>query len=86
MGELLNDRNFLTVGSLGMTILASDRHLLEHARENVEEIDDEALVRRARAKRVLYRALCHRFLAWTSVVILLALLAVEIWWKAARDA
>jgi hypothetical protein len=58
--------------------------VLEHTRENIEGIDDEALVGRARAKKMLYRALCGRFLAWIIVVILLALLGVEIWWKATR--
>jgi hypothetical protein len=75
----------LRVGTLGMEILSTDRIVLEHTRENIEGIDDEALVGRVRAKRMLYRAPCGRFPAWIIVVILLALLGVEIWWKATRN-
>lgn len=72
----------ITTGNVAMATLADDRKRFDAIEDHLEMIDRESTDGVTRAKRMLIRAFCNSFLAWIIVVILLALLGVEIWWKA----
>jgi chromosome segregation ATPase len=74
----------ITTGNSTMTTLIEDRARLEHISTNLDLIDDEAATGAARAKAMLRRACFNGCIAWIIVVLLLALMGAEIWYKATR--
>jgi vesicle transport through interaction with t-SNAREs protein 1 len=74
----------ITTGNVTMATLIDDRQRLEHISSNLDVIDDEAATGLARARRMVRRACFNGFVAWIIVIVLLALMGAEIWWKASR--
>jgi vesicle transport through interaction with t-SNAREs protein 1 len=74
----------ITTGNVTMATLIDDRQRLEHISSNLDVIDDEAATGLQRARRMVRRACFNGFVAWIIVIVLLALMGAEIWWKASR--
>jgi chromosome segregation ATPase len=72
----------ITTGNATMTTLIDDRQTLVHINSNLDTIDDEAVTGMARARSMLRRACFNGFVAWLIAILLLALMGVEIWYKA----
>jgi hypothetical protein len=78
---IMTGNNTITTGNVIMTTLLDDRRSLEQIEDNLRATDSQAQAGLERAKKMLRRACCNKFLAWVIVVLLMGLLAVEIWAK-----
>jgi flagellar biosynthesis GTPase FlhF len=74
----------ITTGNVTMTTLLEDKQRLDHISENLDIIDGESGTGLARARAMAKRACFNGCIAWVIVVLLLALMGAEIWYKATR--
>ncbi|KAH0793879.1 Vesicle transport v-SNARE protein [Histomonas meleagridis] len=64
-----------------MTTLQEDRKILNNVNSNLDDIQTEGKKGQSIANKMLRRIIFNKFVLWTVVVILLALLAFTIYWK-----